>query len=238
MRGRAGLAARPAGAGRVTGPRGTGQLRSSGTKAAAVHRADPGRQVVAGTRARSPGPCASGRPGRTSRCCSPLVTSTSPGRWPADIRYRAGLISPSAVTGHLVREGHDAANSGAASLVPQVGCQPAGPGRRTLVVDVDGPVAGRAHRDVGHAPAVGRPRRGPGPGRTAGRTAPTARSRWRAGGPVVAEDELVGRDAVGVVPHRVGRGALPLASRCSWVPPTAGDQGVAGRPGRGRERCR
>src|SRR5258707_9441128 len=57
----------------------------------------------------------------------PLVTSTMPAAAPsADILYRAGLIRPSGCPATWPARATTPANSGVASLVPQVGYQPAG----------------------------------------------------------------------------------------------------------------
>ncbi len=122
------------------------------------------------------------------------------------------------------------ANCGVASLVPQVGSQPRYTGE--ALVDVDRAVAGPAHRDVGHAAAVAHDAlhavlvAGPG---EVDRLAAAAGQRVRA---IVAEDELVGGHAVGVVPGTVRRGVVAVGVQVQLGAADAGHQRVAVRPGR------
>ena len=148
-------------------------------------------------------------------------------------RVQRRIDHPQRVSRHLVGQTHDPGEQ-RCRLARATGREPADLTREALV-DVDRPVAGSAHRDVGHAPL--------GPhhlldavleGRTGEdhrEAAPTGQ--WTRS--ALPGDELLGGRIVGVVPHRIPRGPVPGGRQVQLRGPHARHQWIAVRPGRHRD---
>src|SRR5580658_4917147 len=159
----------------------------------------------------------------------PVVTSTRPGRCRAAIAYRAGLISPSGRWAIWTASATTPANSGVASLVPQVGYQPAAwppklsytstaPSQAALI-EMSGTPRARPTTFRTRFWYDGREKKidfPPPPASGLGSLSPLMNCC---------------ADVLYVSFHTLsGEVRLPFASRCSWVPPTLVTRGsVAGQ---------